>query len=90
MPFHGAVSMQVPDTPREKTLRSEDFSDVPKAVHVRISPDERIKKQDRKSKPNGLILIIVFPKFWPLDAGILKIRPQIRNLHKKSSPEPDS
>ena len=31
---------------------------------------------------------VVFPKFWPLDAKILQIWPQIRILRQKSCLEP--
>ena len=40
---------------------------------------ERIKK---------IIFEIVFPEFWPLDAGMLKFWPQIRILREISSLEP--
>ena len=46
------------------------------------------KNKKRGERIKKLIFEIVFPKFWPLDAGILQIWPQIRILRQKSCLEP--
>ena len=48
-----------------------------------------VKKQ--KKEEHGLknkFSEVVFPVFWPLDAGTLKICPKFRILREISSPEP--
>ena len=52
-------------------------------------PTSNLKKTEKgKNELKNKLSEVVFPNFWPLDAGILNFWPKIRILREISSPEP--
>ena len=58
-----------------------------KKIIINIKKNNKQKQKKRKAKVAKKNIRLVFPNCWPLVANI-QVRPQIRILRKKSSPEP--